>query len=86
MVEALLSAAGPFALAVRGGAAADRAGFAFAAGYQAVLCALVPDLPGPGPFSLAATEAGGAQPLLQVADGARRRRLEAAWGRLAHAR
>jgi hypothetical protein len=52
--------AGTVADAARGGAAADRLGFAFAAGYQAALRALVPDLRGIA--SLLATEDGGAHP------------------------
>jgi acyl-CoA dehydrogenase len=51
-----------FAHAVRGGARADRVAFAFAAGYQAALRALVPGLPEGGVVSLAATETGGAHP------------------------
>jgi hypothetical protein len=48
--------------AVGAGAAADRVGHAFAAGYQAALRALVPALPEGGVASLLATEAGGAHP------------------------
>ncbi len=51
---------GTVADAARGGAAADRLGFAFAAGYQAALRALVPGLTGIA--SLLATEEGGAHP------------------------
>ena len=51
-----------FGRGVRAGAAADRVAFAFAAGYQAALRALVPSLPEDGVVSLAATEAGGAHP------------------------
>jgi alkylation response protein AidB-like acyl-CoA dehydrogenase len=48
--------------AIAGGFAADRLGFAFAAGYHAALCALVPSLE-PGILTgLSATEAGGAHP------------------------
>jgi acyl-CoA dehydrogenase len=51
-----------FGRGVRAGAVADRVAFAFAAGYQAALRALVPSLPEHGVVSLAATEAGGAHP------------------------
>jgi acyl-CoA dehydrogenase len=51
---------GTVADAARGGAAADRLGFAFAAGYQAALRALVPGLTGIA--SLLATEEGGGHP------------------------
>jgi alkylation response protein AidB-like acyl-CoA dehydrogenase len=53
---------GAAALAIAGGFAADRVGWAFASGYQAALRALVPDLP---PDTLAAfcvTEAEGNRP------------------------
>jgi len=49
----------PIDRAVRGGHAADRLGYAFAAGYGAALSALVPGVP--PHTSLCATEEGGAQ-------------------------
>lgn len=49
----------PFDAAQAVGAAADRVGYAFAAGYLAALEALAPK---PGPAALCATEAGGAHP------------------------
>ncbi|MFC8043755.1 acyl-CoA dehydrogenase family protein [Nocardia sp. NPDC057353] len=48
--------------AVLGGWAADRLGYAFVAGYQEALRALLPGLPSAALVSLAATEAGGAHP------------------------
>ncbi len=51
----------PLEAAVRGGARADRVGYAFAAGYQAALRALFPLAPGQL-GSLCATEAHGAHP------------------------
>jgi acyl-CoA dehydrogenase len=52
----------PIDRAIAGGFAADRLGFAFAAGYHAALSALIPSL-GPGAFAaLCATEDGGAHP------------------------
>jgi acyl-CoA dehydrogenase len=51
-----------YARAVQAAAATDRTGFAFAAGYQAALRALVPALPHEGLVSLAASEIGGAHP------------------------
>ncbi len=48
--------------AVLGGWAADRLGYAFLAGYQEALRALLPGLPSAALVSLAATEAGGAHP------------------------
>src|SRR5438128_2306905 len=65
MLEALVSSREwpvAFARGVRGGAQADRVAFAFAAGYQAALRALVPGLPEDQVISLAATESGGAHP------------------------
>lgn len=52
----------PMEQALRGGLSADRAGYAFAAGYQAALRALVPSLPRDELASLCATEEGGAHP------------------------
>jgi hypothetical protein len=51
----------PVDRAIVGGALADRLGFAFAAGYDAALAALVPDLPRARRV-LAATEEGGGHP------------------------
>ena len=48
--------------AIGGGFAADRLGWAFAAGYHQALQALVPSLPPGLPAALAATEAGGGHP------------------------
>ena len=62
LIEALAGAPSPFARAVRGGAGSDRVAHAFAAGYQAALCALVPSLAADGVATLAASEAGGAHP------------------------
>lgn len=62
----LLSSAAPFEgtldRAVAGGFAADRLGWAFAAGYHHALRALVPSLPPDDPSALAATEDGGGHP------------------------
>jgi len=52
----------PVALAIAGGYAADRIGWAFASGYQAALRALVPDLPGDAVAAFCVTEAGGNRP------------------------
>lgn len=52
----------PFDLAVAGGFAADRAGWAFAAGYQASLHALVPDLPSDRLLAFCVTEETGNRP------------------------
>lgn len=52
----------PFDLAVAGGFAADRAGWAFAAGYQASLHALVPDLPTDRLLAFCVTEETGNRP------------------------
>src|SRR6476469_1880879 len=52
----------PASLAVAGGFAADRLGYAFASGYQAALRALVPDLPVDRTASLCVTERGGGHP------------------------
>jgi alkylation response protein AidB-like acyl-CoA dehydrogenase len=53
------AAAGPFDHAVLGGFQADRLGFAFAAGYQAALRALVPALPAGEIVAFCATERAG---------------------------
>lgn len=52
----------PATLALRGGAAADRVGWAFAAGYQAALRALHPALPHAAIAALCVTEDGGNRP------------------------
>lgn len=52
----------PMALAIAGGAAADRIGWAFASGYQAALRALLPALPGDAVVAFCVTEAGGNRP------------------------
>jgi len=52
----------PIALAIAGGAAADRIGWAFASGYQAALRALVPGLPADAVAAFCVTEAGGNRP------------------------
>jgi len=52
----------PAVLAVAGGFAADRVGWAFASGYQAALRALVPDLPLDTLAALCVTEAEGNRP------------------------
>lgn len=52
----------PAALAVEGGFAADRVGWAFASGYQAALRALLPDLPLDTLAAFCVTEAGGNRP------------------------
>jgi acyl-CoA dehydrogenase len=52
----------PFESAVRGGARADRLGFAFAAGYEAALWRLLPDRDRSKLAALCATERGGAHP------------------------
>jgi acyl-CoA dehydrogenase len=54
--------AGPASLALAGGFAADRVGWAFAAGYQSALRALVPDLPHDTLAALCVTEAEGNRP------------------------
>ncbi|MFI4932159.1 MAG: hypothetical protein ACHP83_18085 [Burkholderiales bacterium] len=53
---------GAAALAIAGGFAADRVGWAFASGYQAALRALVPDLPHDTLAALCVTEAEGNRP------------------------
>jgi hypothetical protein len=53
---------GAAALAIAGGFAADRIGWAFASGYQAALRALVPDLPHDTLAALCVTEADGNRP------------------------
>ena len=57
-----LPGAGPAALAIAGGFAADRVGWAFASGYQAALRALVPELPHDTMAALCVTEAEGNRP------------------------
>lgn len=52
----------PMAQALRGGFAADRVGWAFAAGYQAALRALVPSLPAQTLAAFCVTEEGGNRP------------------------
>jgi acyl-CoA dehydrogenase len=52
----------PIEAAIAGGLAADRLGFAFAAGYHAALSSLVPALAQSGITALCATEEGGAHP------------------------
>ena len=52
----------PFDRATATALACDRVGFAFAAGYQAALHALLPSLPTDAALSLCATEEGGAHP------------------------
>ena len=52
----------PMALALRGGLAADRLGWAFAAGYQAALRALVPALPADALAAFCVTEEAGNRP------------------------
>lgn len=52
----------PIDRAVIGGVAADRIGWAFLAGYQAALCALVPSRDPARLGALCVTEAGGAHP------------------------
>jgi hypothetical protein len=52
----------PIDAAIAGGLAADRLGFAFAAGYHAALRALLPGVPHDRRVALSATEEGGAHP------------------------
>ena len=52
----------PIEAAIAGGFAADRLAWAFCAGYQAALRALVPDLPADALVSLCVTEAAGNHP------------------------
>lgn len=52
----------PIECAIRGGFAADRIGWAFAAGYQAALRALAPDLPDDALVALCVTEETGNRP------------------------
>jgi len=52
----------PVALAIAGGYAADRIGWAFASGYQAALRALAPGLPADAVVAFCVTEAGGNRP------------------------
>lgn len=56
------SATNPAALALAGGFAADRVGWAFASGYQAALRALLPDLPHDTLAAFCVTEAEGNRP------------------------
>ncbi|HSW23064.1 MAG TPA: acyl-CoA dehydrogenase family protein [Burkholderiaceae bacterium] len=61
--QSLDSRAGrPAALAIAGGFAADRVGWAFASGYQAALRALLPELPHDTLAALCVTEAEGNRP------------------------
>jgi acyl-CoA dehydrogenase len=52
----------PMALAIAGGFAADRIGWAFASGYQAALRALEPGLPAEAVIAFCVTETGGNRP------------------------
>ena len=52
----------PMAQALRGGFAADRVGWAFAAGYQSALRTLVPSLPVQALAAFCVTEEGGNRP------------------------
>ena len=52
----------PADVALVGGFTADRLAYAFASGYQAALCALVPGVPRERRHALCATEAGGGHP------------------------
>ena len=52
----------PIDRAIAGGFSADRLGFAFAAGYHAALCSLVPSVCGTKFAALCATEEAGAHP------------------------
>ena len=52
----------PIERSIAGGLAADRAGWAFAAGYQASLRALLPALPDDAVAAMCVTEEGGNQP------------------------
>ena len=61
-IRPLARALSPFELAVRGGLRADRVGLAFAAGYHAAVCALVPDRPGDRLAALCASEKGPPDP------------------------
>jgi len=60
--RALPADADPATLALRGGFGADRVGWAFAAGYQAALRALLPTLPRDEMAALCVTEATGNRP------------------------
>lgn len=72
--RAVMAAAGsPFEAAARGGARADRLGWAFAAGYEAALWALWPARDRAVPAALCATEPGGLHPralATELRDGA----------------
>lgn len=73
--EVALRARTPWEAAVRGGASADRLGYAFVAGYEAALAALVPSRDRSRPAALCASEAGGAHPravATAIEDGALR--------------
>jgi acyl-CoA dehydrogenase len=66
--------AAPVDRAIAGGFSADRVAYAFAAGYQAALLALVGDTAAEGPVALCITEQGGAHPraiatMLRPAEG-----------------
>ncbi len=71
----------PFERAIAGGVAADRAGWAFASGYQAALRALVPDLPDDQVAAFCVTEEAGNSPkairstVREAGDGAASGRL-----------
>lgn len=59
---ALRDASTPWEAAILGGARADRLGYAFLAGYEAALSALLPSRDRTRPAALCATETGGAHP------------------------
>ncbi|MDB4930554.1 MAG: hypothetical protein JWM10_3038 [Myxococcaceae bacterium] len=67
LVAASASFETPIDRAVAGGFAADRLGWAFAAGYHHALQRLVPALPAGLPAALAATEEGGGHPRAMAA-------------------
>lgn len=60
--RALSAAIDPWEAAVRGGASADRLGYAFLAGYEAALGSLLPGRDRSRSAALCATERGGAHP------------------------
>lgn len=62
LARELKSDTSPADAALLGGLLADRVGYAFTAGYQAALRALLPDLPADHRTSLCATESGGNHP------------------------
>lgn len=71
--ERSAAAGDPWEAAVRGGAMADRVGWAFAAGYEAALSALLPDRDRTRAAALCATEIGGVHPqaiATELRDGA----------------